>query len=76
MDIKIRQIGGSMGRPAQFIELTVYENGSQIASTVTNLKGIVDTELIYALRQIADDLEEQNTKVSEFEKDYKKSLTH
>ena len=67
MEIKIRQIGGSMGRPASIIELTVYENGSQIVSTVTNLKGIVDAELISNLRQIADDLEEQNTLISEFE---------
>ena len=65
MKLELRQVGKSMGRPASFIEMTVSENGSQITSDVTKLSGLVDVELIHSLRQIADDLEEQNTLVNE-----------
>lgn len=65
MKLELNQIGRSMGRPASIIELKITENGSQISADVTNLKGFVDVNLINNLREIADDLEEQNTLMNE-----------
>ena len=65
MKLELRQVGKSMGRPASFIELIIEVDNSRITSDVTKLSGLVDIELIHSLRQIADDLEEQNTLVNE-----------
>lgn len=65
MEIEIRQVGKSMGRPAIFIELTVSCDGSTICTDITSLNGLVDENLIANLRDIADDLEEQNKLVKE-----------
>lgn len=65
MKLKLRQVGKSIGRPASFIELIIEADNSIITTDVTKLSGLVDVELIHTLRQIADDLEEQNTLVNE-----------
>jgi hypothetical protein len=65
MELTLRHIGGFGHRPSPIIELTVRCNGAEIVSDVTNLSGEVDKNLIHSLRNIADELEEQNLKVSE-----------
>ena len=64
MDITTRHIG--FGKNSS-IELTItdYYGKSSIAEDVTNLHGKVDEDFILSLRNIADELEEQNTKISE-----------
>lgn len=65
MEISIRRIGGSGITPASFIELTVKSEYSEFTSDVTDLKKKVDPNLIANLREIADELEEQNRLVEE-----------
>lgn len=65
MNLEIRNFGKSMSSPASIIELTVNGWGSQITESVTDLKGFVDISLINNLREIADDLEEQNKLMNE-----------
>lgn len=66
MDIKTRHIG--YGKTA-LIEVTVTDWGgnSSITEDVTDLNGKVDENFIMALRQTADELEEQNNKIAERE---------
>lgn len=65
MKLELKQIGGSISRPASIIELVVECNNGFIHETITKLDGSVDIELIHSLRQIADRLEEQNDLVNE-----------
>jgi len=60
MNLSIRRIGGSSRTPAKIIEMIVSTGGSSIETDITNLKGRVDDDLIQSLRQIADELQEQN----------------
>lgn len=60
MEISIRHIGSSAGHPARCIELTVNDYGNILVSDITDLKGRVDEDFIQNLRDIADELEEQN----------------
>jgi len=66
MEIKSRHIGGIKNT---IIEITVTDWGgnSFITENVTNLHGKVDINFIMALRTIADELEEQNSKIAESE---------
>lgn len=63
MDIKARHIGSG---DSKIIELTVtdWSGNSSITEDVTNLHGFVDEDFIRSLREIADDLEEQNKHLS------------
>ena len=65
MKFTTRHIGGYNGSSSKIIELTVEGWGSAITEDITNSKGYVDEELISQLRNIADELEEQNQKLSE-----------
>ena len=65
MEISIRRIGGSGITPASFIELTVKSEYSEFTTDVTDLRKKVDVDLIANLRQLADELEEQNRLVDE-----------
>lgn len=65
MEISIRRIGGSGSTPASFIELTVKDEHFEFTNDVTDLRKKVDVNLIANLRQIADELEEQNRLVEE-----------
>ena len=60
MNLSIRRIGGSSRTPAKIIEMIVSTGGASIETDITNLKGRVDDDLIQSLRQIADELQEQN----------------
>lgn len=50
---------------SSIIELTVESNGNTIVEDVVNSKGLVSETLIQDLRNIADELEEQNKIVNE-----------
>jgi len=65
MEISIRRFGGSGVTPASIIELTFKDGNTQFNSDVTDLRKKVDVNLIANLRQIADELEEQNRLVEE-----------
>lgn len=60
MEFEIRQIGHTPGAPASIIELTVKGTNVRITEDITNMSGYVDPEVITTLRNIADELEEQN----------------
>lgn len=60
MELTIRHIGSYGGRQAKIIELTISDSGSTITTDVTGLNNKVDESLINSLREIADQLEEQN----------------
>ena len=66
MTVDWKHIGGYGNNPSKAIEVTVSDwgGGSKISEDVTDLKGSIDPELIDNLRQLADDLEEQNQKVA------------
>lgn len=63
MEITLKHYGNSRTRPSIAIQITVTTNGSSITEDVTDLKGNVSVEFIHSLRQIADELEEQNNEV-------------
>lgn len=60
MEILIKHYGNSRTAPSKIIELTCKDYDTQFTVDVTNLKGLVDVNLIQNLRQVADELEEQN----------------
>ena len=60
MEILIKHYGNSRTTPSSIIELTCKDYDTQFTVDVTNLKGLVDEKLIKNLRDIADELEEQN----------------
>jgi GTP:adenosylcobinamide-phosphate guanylyltransferase len=64
MEILIKHYGNSRTSPSKTIELTFKSDESEFTVDVTNLKGLVDVNLIENLRQIADELEEQNREVN------------
>lgn len=65
MEISLKHIGSYGGKPATSIEMKVQGWASEIVEDVTDMKGRVDEELIGNLREIADELEEQNQKLKE-----------
>ena len=61
MNISIKHIGsGKRGSPAKAILMTIENWGDILSTDITNLQGRVDDNLIQSLRQIADELQEQN----------------
>lgn len=60
MEISLTHYGRSRNNPSTSIELTVKSGGNCIIEDITNLKSHVDASLIQDLRDIADELEEQN----------------
>jgi hypothetical protein len=64
MTISTRHFGNRGNTLSSIIEVTVSDWGgnSSIMECVTDLKGKVDEDFIFSLRQVADELEEQNNK--------------
>ena len=62
MEISIRHIGHSPVKASNIIEMTITDWGGNatITESITDLNGHVDENLIMALRNIADELENQN----------------
>ncbi len=67
MELSLKHYGNSRTTPSTIIELIVEINGNTLVEDVTNLKGHVNASLIQDLRNIADELEEQNRLLSEKE---------
>jgi hypothetical protein len=65
MDLSTKHYGLYGDNPSTIIELTVSVIGIVITEDVTDLHGRVDEALINTLRNIADELEEQNIKIKE-----------
>lgn len=63
MKIKLRHIGGHGPFPSAMIELIIVAGSATISEDITNRDSKVDTQLIDDLREIADELENQNYKV-------------
>lgn len=63
MDFKTKHIGSYGGNPAKIIELTIEGWNSTMTEDVTDLNGTVDINFINSLRNLADELEEQNEKI-------------
>ena len=70
MEITLKHYGNSRTTPSKIIEITVKDWGgnSSITEDITNLKGKVDEDFIASLRNIADELEEQNKLVENLTK--------
>ncbi len=65
MEITIKHFGASRLKPAKIIELTVSTSESTTTVDVTDLHGKVDESLITNLKDIVNELEEQNKLISE-----------
>ena len=65
MELNTRHIGSFGGNAAHIIELTVtdWRGNSSITETITDLNSRIDENFIMELRQLADELEEQNQKL-------------
>lgn len=67
MEISSRHFCSYGGGPAHSIEVTVtgWSGNSSITEEVTDLEGKVDPQFILSLRELADELEDQNTLIDE-----------
>lgn len=63
MKFTTRYIGSYGGNPAKIIELSVHGWNTTMTEDITDLKGNVDEVFIQSLRNLADELEEQNEKI-------------
>ena len=63
MEILIKHYRNSRTNPSSLIELTFKDYDTEFTVDVTNMKGLVDVNLIENLRQVADELEEQNRSI-------------
>jgi len=62
MEFNLKRIGSYGGNPVMILELIIEDcHGSRIVETVSNFKdNKVDEDLIFDLRQLADELEYHN----------------
>ncbi len=67
MELTTKHFGAYAGNPAKIIELTVSNGDATITEDVTDLNNKVDENFIMALRELADELEEQNNLIAERE---------
>lgn len=67
MEITIKHYGYSKVIPSSIIELTIIDSDTELTFDVTNNESGVDVNLIENLRRIADELEEQNTKLKYYQ---------
>ena len=64
MEIELKHIGGSRYTPSRIIELTVKCDNGTITEDITDRNSFVSGNFINSLREIADELEEHNTEVT------------
>jgi len=67
MEFKTKHIGHTGHFASSIIEVTVSIDGAEITEEVTNLYSKIEPDFITALRELADELEEQNNKIAEGE---------
>lgn len=60
MELTLKHYGSTGGSPSSLIELIIIGNYATIEEDITDRNGNVDVHLINSLREIADELEEQN----------------
>lgn len=60
MEISTRRIGRRKNGTYSCIEVTIKSSGSTIEEDVVDLNGKVDEDLIESLRDLVEELEEQN----------------
>ena len=65
MELEIKHYGRSSYNPSNIIELIIKSDNTTITEDVTDRSGKVDENLIMTLRDIVDELEEQNKLISE-----------
>ena len=65
MELSIKYYGSSNGSASKIIEMTIISRNTTIIEDVTSLYGHVDIDLIISLREIADELENQNRLLAE-----------
>ena len=65
MEIYTRHIGVKVSGISPLIEITIKgSNGCEITEDITNLNSFIDESFINDLRNIADELEDQNNKIN------------
>lgn len=65
MELTTKHIGAYVGSPTKIIELTVSNGNATITEDITDLNHKVDENFILALRELADELEEQNNLIAQ-----------
>lgn len=60
MEISIKHYGRSYNTASKIIEVQIKSYGTTISEDVTNVYGIVDSSFIQSLRDIVEELEQQN----------------
>jgi ABC-type uncharacterized transport system substrate-binding protein len=68
MEFNIKHIGVIDSKPAKYIELTIKGWNNIILEDITTLYGSVDINLIAQLKEIVNELENHNIKLSEMTK--------
>ena len=68
MELSLKHYGNGGGSPSNIIELKITSNSATIEEDITDRNSEVDINLIRALRDIADELEEQNRLLAETKK--------
>lgn len=64
MKLTTRHLGAYGGNPSSIIELTVEDwQGNFLVESLTNSKYLVEKAFITSLRDLADELEEHNSKI-------------
>ena len=61
MEISTKHYGRNGNAASKIIEVQIKSYGTTLSEDVTNINGVIDTSFIESLRQIADELEGQNT---------------
>lgn len=67
MEITLKHFGRSGYNPSSIIELTISHQNTTLTVGVTNRKGKVDEQLIDNLREVVNELEEQNELINKQE---------
>lgn len=65
MNITLNHIGSKGGGPASIVEMTITGLAGEITEDISNMYSYVNIEIIENLREIADELEEHNKKLTE-----------
>lgn len=65
MRIFTRHIGSKNGNASSSIEVTFEGFSQSLTEDVTDLRGEVSDDLIISLRELADELEEQNLRLNQ-----------
>ncbi len=68
MKLSIKHYGQSWSRPSSIIELTVSSEGTTLVEDISSMDGSIDEVFIQDLKDIVNELEEQNEKIKQIKK--------